>query len=385
MKRHLTRVLFTLATAVGLASVSSLAWSQAIRIGFQAPLTGPAASDGKTALQGAELAVEQINAAGGVNGRKLELVIADDQTQPAQAVPLANKFVGDGIKAVISGSYSGPTRAAAGVFQAARIPYISAYAIHPDITRAGNYVFRTGLMGEVQGRAVAKLVTDVLKHKRMTMLSLNNDFGQSLAAGIKEQAPRMGLTIVSEYSFGMGDRQFGSLVASVKRDDPEVIFISGYFFNGGPLVAQLRAAGIKAPIVGTEGFDTMTFISVAKEAAEGVVIVTTLDRDSTSPPTRKFIEDYKRKFGVGAEMVAASTHTAVNLMADALRRAGSDDPARLRDALAATKDLPSATGAVTMNSAREVYKAAQVQVIRGGEFRRLTVIDDPVLLAPPSN
>ena len=153
MKTSFTRRLLV-ATAV-LACLGGQAQAQNIRIGFQAPLTGPAASDGKTALQGAQLAVEQINASGGIKGRPLELVVLDDQTQPAQAVPIANKFIGEGIKAVISGSYSGPTRAAAGVFQEAKIPYISAYAIHPDIVRAGNYVFRTSFMGEVQeiGRA----------------------------------------------------------------------------------------------------------------------------------------------------------------------------------------------------------------------------------------
>ena len=142
-----------LLTAAALAAaLSAPAAAQNIRIGFHAPLTGFAAADGKSAVQGAELAVEQINAAGGVNGRKLELAIQDDQARPDQAVPLANKYIGDGFKLVVSGSYSGPTRASAGVFQAAKIPYISAYAIHPDITRAGNYVFRTSFMGEVQGR-----------------------------------------------------------------------------------------------------------------------------------------------------------------------------------------------------------------------------------------
>lgn len=384
MNTRLTRRLWiSIAAAAALAGAGH-AQAQNIRIGFQAPLTGPAASDGKTALQGAQLAVEQINAAGGVNGRKLELVVLDDQTQPAQAVPIANKFIGDGIKAVISGSYSGPTRAAAGVFQQAKIPYISAYAIHPDIVRAGDYVFRTSFMGEVQGRAAAKLIADVLKKKRVTMINVNNDFGQALAAGMKDAAPKMGLQFVSEYNFGMGDRQFGSIVASVKKDNPEVLYISGYFFNGGPLVAQLRAGGVTTPIVGTEGFDTVTFVNIAKAAAEGVMITTSLDRDTTDPVMRSFIDDYTKRFNVGAEMVAASTHTAVNVLAQAIGKVGIDDTARLRDAIAATKNMPSASGTITFNSSREVYKAAQIQIIKGGEFKRFAVIDDPVLLAPPT-
>ncbi|MBI3375579.1 MAG: ABC transporter substrate-binding protein [Betaproteobacteria bacterium] len=369
------------ALAVALAAPAA---AQNIKIGFHAPLTGFAASDGKSALQGAELAVEQINAAGGVNGRKLELVVQDDQAKPEQALPLANKYIGDGLKIVVSGSYSGPTRAAAGVFHKAQIPYISAYAIHPDITRAGNYVFRTSFMGEVQGRAAAKLIGDNLKKKKVTLLTLNNDFGQALSAGFKEVAGKFGVQIVSEYTYAMGDRQFGSIVASVKKDDPEVLYVSGYFFNGGPLVAQLRAGGVSAQIVGTEGFDTHNFISIAKEAAEGVMITTSLDRDSKLPPMRKFIEEYETKFKVPADMVAASTHTAISVAAEALGKAGANDGAKIRAAIAGIKDFQVATGRISFNELGEIYKAAQIQVIKGGKFRYFATIDDPVLLAPPT-
>ena len=378
----------TLCAALGAAALAAAVpaptMAQMIRIGFHAPLTGFAASDGKSAVQGAELAVEQINAAGGVNGRKVELVVQDDQARPDQALPLANKYIGDGLKIVVSGSYSGPTRAAAGVFQQARIPYISAYAIHPDITRAGNFVFRTSFMGEVQGRAAAKFIGDNLKKRKVTLLTLNNDFGQALSAGFKEVAGKFGLQIASEYTYAMADRQFGSIVASVKKDDPEVLYVSGYFFNGGPLVAQLRAGGVTAPIVGTEGFDTHNFIAIAKDAAEGVMITTSLDRDSTLAPMRKFITDYEAKWKVPADMVAASTHTAINVAVEGMRRSGADDAARIRDAIAGLKDFEVATGRITFNELGEVYKAAQIQVIKGGQFRHFATIADPVLLAPPT-
>lgn len=373
-----------LAGALLCAAVVAPLQAQNVRIGFHVPLTGFAAGDGKSALNGAELAVEQVNAGGGVNGRKVELVIHDDQAKPDQAVPLANKYIGDGVKIVISGSYSGPTRAAAGVFQQAGIPYISAYAIHPDITRAGNFVFRTSFMGEVQGRAAAKLLGEMLNKKKVTVVTVNNDFGQALAAGFKEAAARFGVQIVSEYTFAMGDRQFGSVVASVKRDAAEGLYVAGYFFNGGPLVAQLRAGGVTAPIVGTEGFDTHNFVAIAKDAAEGVIVTTSLDRDSKQPEMRKFIDDYERKFGSPVDMVAASTHTAVQVAVAALRKAGPDDSAKIREAIAATKDFPAATGRITFNALGEVYKAAQIQVIKAGKFRHYAVIDDPVLLAPPT-
>jgi len=371
------------AATLGVALVAP-ASAQTIKIGFHAPLTGFAAADGKSALNGAELAVDEINAAGGINGRKIELVVVDDQAKADQAVPLANKFIGEGLKIVVSGSYSGPTRAAAGVFQKAQIPYISSYAIHPDITRAGNYVFRTSFMGEVQGRAAAFFVGDVMKKKNVTLITLNNDFGQSLSAGFKEVAGKYGVKVISEYTYAMGDRQFGSIVASVKRDNPDMLYVSGYFFNGGPLVAQVRAGGVTTPILGTEGFDTHNFIKIAGPAAEGVMITTSLDRDSKSPAMRKFIDDYEKKYKTPADMVAASTNTAINVAAAAIAKAGPDDPAKIRDAIAGTKDFQVATGRISFNELGEIYKAAQIQVIKGGKFHHQATIDNPQLLAPPT-
>jgi len=382
--RFISGIKLLIAAALGAVLVAPAAAQQPIKVGFHVPLTGFAAADGKSALNGAELAVDEINAAGGVNGRKLELVVLDDQAKADQAVPLANKYIGDGIKIVVSGSYSGPTRAAAGVFQKAQIPYISSYAIHPDITRAGNYVFRTSFMGEVQGRAAAYFIGDIMKKKNVTLITLNNDFGQSLSAGFKEVDAKYGVKVISEYTYAMGDRQFGSIVASVKRDNPDMLYVSGYFFNGGPLVAQLRAGGITTPILGTEGFDTHNFIKIAGPAAEGVMITTSLDRDSKSPAMRKFIDDYEKKFNTPADMVAASTNTAIHVAAAALAKAGPDDSTKIRDAIAGTKDFQVATGKISFNDLGEIYKAAQIQVIKDGKFHHEATIEDPVLLAPPT-
>jgi branched-chain amino acid transport system substrate-binding protein len=207
------RTVYSLAAATFLTPSLPLgaAAQETIKIGFHAPLTGFAAADGKSAKQGAELAVSQANAAGGINGKKIELVVYDDEAKPENAIPVANKLIGqDKVALTVSGSYSGPTRAAAAVFQRAGMPYISAYAIHPDITRAGHFVFRTGMMGEVQGRAGAKLMGDILKKQRVVIVAVNNDFGQALTAGFKEAAPKFKLQILKEYNFGMPDRQFRS-------------------------------------------------------------------------------------------------------------------------------------------------------------------------------
>lgn len=358
--------------------------SDSIPIGFHAPLTGFAASDGKSARIGAELAVEQANAKGGVLGKPLELIVYDDQAKPPQAIPIANKLIGrDNVVVGVSGSYSGPTRAAAGVFQEAGIPYISAYAIHPDITRAGGYVFRTSFLGEIQGRAGAKLIGDILDKERVVMITLQNDFGKSLAAGFKEKAEDFGVEIVNEYEYSIKDRQFGPLVAKVKADEPEAIYASGYFFTAGPLVSQLRAAGIDVPIIGQEGFDSEKFIEIAGDAAEGVIITTSLDRDSDMPEAQNFIEAFEEKAGFKTDMVAASAHTAVKVAAAAIEKAGSTDPEKIRDAIASI-EVRASTGVIEFNELGEVVKDVQVQVVRDGEWHRHSVIDDPELLTPPN-
>ena len=382
MLKKISMVVFVLVFSISCWLGSALA-ADTIKIGFHAPLTGFAASDGKSSSEGAKLAVEQINGAGGINGKDIELVIYDDQAKAAQAIPIANKLIGqDEVVIGVSGSYSGPTRSAAGVFQEAGIPYISAYAIHPDITRAGNYVFRTSFLGEVQGRGGAKLIGDILGKKKVTIITLQNDFGKSLAAGFKSMAGDFGISIINEYQYSIKDRQFGSIVAKVKADGPDAIYASGYYFTAGPLVSQLRAAGVTVPIIGQEGYDSQKFIEIAGPSAEGVIITTSLDRDSKVPETRNFIAAFEKKAGFKADMVAASAHTAIVVTADALKRAKSTDPKALRNAIAAT-NLKVSTGTISFNPLGEVMKAVQNQVVRDGNWHHHSVIDDPKLLAPP--
>ena len=374
----------TLIAGAGALALAGTAAAESIKIGFHAPLTGFAAADGESAVLGAKLAVEQINAKGGVDGKMLELVIYDDQATPKNSVPIANKLIGDDkIRIAISGSYSGATRAAAGVFQDAKIPYIAAYAVHPSITKAGDYVFRTSFMGEVQGRAGAKLIGDILNKKRVVLITLKNDFGKSLARGFKATADAYGIKIVNEYQYSIKDRQFGPIVAKVKADKPEAIYATGYFFTAGPLVRQLRAAGITATVIGQEGYDSEKFIKIAGEAAEGVLITTSLNRDSNRAVTLDFIDAFEKMAGYKADMVAATTHTAVYVAAAALRRAGKIEPAAIRAALAATK-IDVSTGTITFNELGEVEKDVQVQVVKGGDWRFYAVIKDKKLLAPPT-
>lgn len=241
-----------------------------IKVGITVPSTGFAAADGKSALDGAKLAVAQANAKGGIKGEKIELVVYDDQAVTQRSSARRNQAGGKRQSCCfIGGSYSGSTRASASVFQAAQVPYAVAYAIHPDITKTGDFTSRVSAMGEVQGRAGAKLVNDLGK-KKVALINIKNDFGQPWPQAY-EGAAKFGLTIVGEHEYSLQDRQFGALIANPKSQNPEVIYASGYFYTAGPLVNQLRAAGVTATIIGQEGYDSEKFMEIAGPASEGVL------------------------------------------------------------------------------------------------------------------
>jgi branched-chain amino acid transport system substrate-binding protein len=356
-----------------------------IKIGFQAPLTGPTATDGKSAQIAATMAVEDINAAGGVLGQKIELVTYDDQAKSDQAIFTANKLIGeDGVKLVVNGSYSASGRAAAPVFQKAGVVMISAYGVHPDITRAGDYMFRLVHLGEPQGAATALYIGKTLGIKKVSTITMDNDYGQSTMDGFLAASGKYGIEVLNKYSYSLKDRQFGSIVASVKRDSPDAIYATGYFFTAGPLVSQLRAAGITVPIIGSQAFDSEKFIEIAGPAAEGTYIIDSFDRDRKDETLQRFFAEFKNRAGYAPEGVAAITYSAVKLMADGIKRANSTDPEKVRDALAATKNFPFLDGNMNaFNNLHEIIMPMSVNVIKDGKFKSAGEITDLDAFAPP--
>jgi len=379
------KILLGFASLVLAGAVTTIPARADIKIGFQVPLTGPAATDGKSAQIAGEMAVEDINAAGGVLGQKLQLVTYDDQAKSDQAIFTANKLIGeDGVKLVVNGSYSASGRAAAPVFQKAGVVMIAAYGVHPDITRAGDYMFRLVHLGPQQGVATALYVGSTLKLKKISVITMDNDYGQATVDGFVEGSSKYGIEVVNKYSYSLKDRQFGSIVASVKRDNPDGVYATGYFFTGGPLVAQLRAAGITVPIIGSQAFDSEKFIEIAGPAAEGTYIIDSFDRDRKDEALQKFFAGFKQRAGYAPEGVAAITYSAVKLMADGIKRANSAEPDKVRDALAATKNFPLLEGNMNaFNSLHEIIMPIHVNEIKDGKFKPAGEISDLSAFAPP--
>jgi len=367
--------------------VSSLAFgAETIKMGLLVPLTGPAAADGTSALYSVQIALDQVNKDGGVLGKQVELVYYDDRADAKEAVALAYKLIEqDKIAAFVAGSYSLPTRAVAPIFQEERIPLVAAYAIHPDVTTAGDFCFRNGFLGFVEGKAAGYASHKLLGAKTVALLTSDNDFGRTLVTGFKEYADKYApdLKIVSEQAYPFSEKDYKPYLSKIKELNPDVIFASGYYFPTGPLLRQARGLGIESKILGEEGADSPKLVEIAGEAAEGFYIVTNFDRDDPRPVVQNFLKEFRSRHKFEPDMVGASAYDAFMIIVNAMKTAGTTDGKPVRDAIAATVGYDGLTGVMGgFDEIGEVVKPVQVQVVKEGLFRHFGVVDDPELIKP---
>jgi len=359
----------------------------AIKIGLLAPLTGQAAADGLSVQNSVKLAVEKVNAEGGVLGKKVELITYDDRADGKEAVALARKLIEqDKVVAVVGGSYSTPSRAMAPIFQEEKIPAVYAYAVHPDVTKAGNFNFRNGFLGMVEGKAAAYTAVKLLKAKKIALLISDNDFGRTLAEGFKmyiEKYAKGAATITSVQAYPMQEKDFKAYLSKIKDENVDVIFSSGYYFQTGPVVKQAREMGIKAYIIGEEGADSPKFLEIAGPSAEGFIIVTNLNRDDKRAQVQNFLKTFETRYKIQPDMVGASAYDAFMIIIDGIKRAKSVKGPDVRAAIATLKDFDGLTGQIKRFTPEgEVVKDVQVQTVKNGRFRFFNVVTDPELITP---
>ena len=361
-----------------------------IKIGFFAPITGPAAVDGTSAKNAVEIGVKEVNGAGGIKGKKVDLIIYDDRLKAEEAVAIANKLIEkDKVAGVVSGSYSGPTRVTAPIFQKAGMPMVAGYAVHPDVTwdpkakKPNDFIFRNGFLGEVEGAAAAEFAVKNLKAKKMSLIFMDNDFGRAISAGFAAHAEKLGASILTKQMYKFpGEKDFRPFLTRIKEGNPDLIFAAGYYNEAAAIVRQSKELGIKSTIMGEEGFDSPKFLEIAGPTAEGVIIATNLDRDDPRPLVQNFLKSYRQAYGHDADMVGASSYDAFMILVNAIKEAGTD-PKAIQKALLATKDYNGLTGKISRFVQGEVIKPVQIQVVKEGKFRRLGVVDNLEVITPP--
>ncbi len=373
---------FTVLAAFFLAG-SALA-ADTVKIGVMVPLTGPAAADGQSAQQSVEMAVAKVNAAGGIKGKKVEAIFYDDQFDPKQAVTVARRMIeADKVMAGVSGSYSGPTRAAAQVFEEDKVPFSVGYALHPDVTKDKKYVFRLTVLGPIQGRAAGYAAGKLMNVKTVSLLVMDNDFGMSLAQGFKEYAAKFDVKILSEDKFKMGEKEYSPVLTKIKGLNPDAIFTTAYPLDGALMIKQAADLGLKTKMIGTEGLDsTKGFLDVAGKQAEGLVITTNLDRDSKVPEVQEYLQGYEKKYGFAPDMTGASTYDAFMAVLDAIKK-GGENPEKIVEAFRTLKGWQGITGKIyEFTPSGEVIKDVVLQVVKDSKFRYYGVVNDRTLLTP---
>jgi len=360
-----------------------LAQPAALTVGFFAPLTGWAAADGASALHGAEMAVQAVNSKGGAGGKSIKLVTYDDRIDPKEAVAIANKLIEqDRVPVAVSGSYSGTTRAAAPVYQSGKTPLVVAYAAHPDITKAGDYIFRPSVLGIVEARAGAWAAAHELHAKTVAILFMDNDIGRTYSATFAAEADRQQIKVVSSDVFPVGNKEYGPLLSKIRGQNPDLIYAVAYYDDAAQIVRQSRTSGIMTRILGMQGYDSPKLIELGGDAAEGVLFTTTFNRDNLSPDVQAFLKGYKVRYGIVADQVAASGYTAVQIAAYALGKAGSDR-SKIRNALAGLQNFNTVLGRIQrFTSQHEVVMAVQIQQVRRQDFHSFGTVADPTIIVP---
>ncbi len=344
---------------------------QGIKLGFFGALTGPTATFAISGKNGATLAVEQINAAGGVLGKPLVLLAEDDRGEAAEAASVVSKLITrDHVVALIGEQASSRTLAAAPIAQSYRVPLISPTSTNVEVTKKGDYIFRMCFIDSYQGKALATFSRRDLKAQTAAILiDARSDYSMGLAEAFRTAFTEQGGRVIDELKYTEGDSDFSAQLTALAPKAPDVLVIPGYYTDAGLIARQAKALGMKAVLLGADGWDSPKLVEIGGEAIEGAYLSNHYSVDDPSPSVRQFVDAYKARFGSEPDSIATLSYDATRLLADAITRAGSTEGKRVRDALASTRDFAAVTGPVTMDADRNPLKAAVILKVDSGRFR----------------
>ena len=342
-----------------------------VRIGVFMSMTGDTANFGISSTNGIKLAADEVNAAGGINGKQIELLIQDDRSDASEAATIVTKFVTqDQVHAILGEVASSRSIAAAPIAQNAKIPMLTPSSTNPEVTKKGDFIFRSCFIDPVQGAAIAQFGAKTLNAKRgALMVDRKNDYSTGLEKVINEVFTRLGGQIVVTQSYQAGDQDFNAQITSIKGANPDVIFVPGYYGDVALFAKQARDKGITVPLLGGDGWDSPSLYQIGGAALDGSYFSNHYSPDDADPAVQKFVSDYKAKYGSVPDALAATAYDAARIMFDAIKRANSLDGAAIRAALAATNEFPGVTGKVTFNENRDAVKPiVMVKIEPGGKF-----------------
>ena len=345
-----------------------------IKVGANFEVTGGVANYGNQALKGIKLAIKQANENGGVLGKQINLIVADNKSEASEAANAATKLISqDGVKVLLGPATTSNMLAASQIATDNKIPAITPTATNPKITvengQVKPYIFRSCFIDPLQGEVMADFATKTLNVKTAAIyVDSSSDYSKGLAEVFAKKFAEAGGTIVAQESFLQKDQDFKSTLTKLKASNPEVIFIPAYYEEVGKIVKQARELGINAKLLGADGWDDSKLVDIAgAQPLNGTYFCSHYSEQDNDANVKDFIAAYKAEYGEEPNVFAALGYDAGKMLVDAIKRAGSDDPEKIRQALAETKDLQVGTGIITMDANHDPIKSAVVLEMKDGQ------------------
>ncbi len=348
--------------------------SNEIKIGGNFEMTGGIANFGKQTVNGIQLAFKEINAAGGVNGKQLKLILADNKSEPAEATNAVTKLITqDKVVAVLGPVASSNVLATLQVAQDNKIPVLTATGTNEKITVDGGkvrpFAFRGCFIDPFQGKVMANFASNTVKAKTAVIyVDQSSDYSKGLKQSFEEAFVKNGGKVLSTEAFLQKDQDFKATLTKIKALNPEVIFIPAYYEEVGKIVKQARELGITVPLLGTDGWDDPKVVEIAgAKSLDNTFFSNHYSSQDTDPAVVKFVAAYKKEYNQEPSALAALGYDSGLMIADAIKRAGSAEGAKIAEALAATKDLKVSTGILTIDANHNPVKSAVVIEMKDGK------------------
>lgn len=354
-----------------IAGCGDQAKSDEIKIGANFELTGNVANYGSMGLDGLKLAIKQANDAGGINGKKINLVIADDKSEASEAANAATKLIStDKVKVLVGPATTANVLATTQIAGDSKIPLIAPMATSPKVTvdngKVKPFVFRSCFIDPLQGDVMATFATKTLKAKTAAIyVDSSSDYSKSLAQVFKEKFEAAGGKVLVEEAFLQKDQDFKATLTKIKAANADVIFVPAYYEEVGKIVKQARELGITNAIIGTDGWDDDKVVDIAGAGALNNTFFSTHYSDQDKD-VQSFIDAFKTEYNKAPNVFAALGYDAGKMLIDAIKRAGSDDPEKIRQALEETKNLQVGTGLITMDPNHNPIKSAVIIEMKDG-------------------
>lgn len=363
---------------LGLACTKKAAQeSNEIVIGHFGSMTGGEATFGQSTDEGIRLAVEEVNAAGGIKGKKIKLITMDNEGKAEQAAAVVTRLIKqENVIALLGEVASSRSLAAAPIAQSSKIPMITPSSTNPKVTEMGDYIFRTCFIDPFQGTVMAKFTIENLKHKKVAILrDVKSDYSMGLADFYAAKLKELGGEVVLDVSYQSGDLDFKALLTQVKAKAPEAIFIPGYYTEVGLIARQARDLGITAPLLGGDGWDSPKLSEIGQKAVDGSYFSNHYSNESTDPVAVEFMNKFKAKFNKMPDGLSAAGYDSAKVLFKAMETAPALNPTAIRDELAKIKDHAGVTGKITIDANRNATKSAVVVQVQGATNKYITTIN----------